>query len=483
MIARLVCAAGLSVAMAVAGAGFAPAQAADLDPLYPAQSVLDLVGGSIRDMTDPTMRNTTPASGDNPYFMPDWNNNGIFLEAADVKLEHDDSATVAKFRYPCIGLDGSVKYELIGGGCAANGTAGASYRLGEIRKISFVNARGNLLAARLMLPESIQNNGTTKVPGIVFSDGANFPASSFYAWDFSFVADGMMVLAYDQAGQGDSEGTPSPLGIPDPTSTCFYGWRNYCIDVQDAVRWFVGDSITPVVAAPPHNPAYAPAGENVVNPLLSRLDTTKIGIIGQSAGSVGTTSYTRYLAQGAGMDGRPLPPVKAAVGMSGFGKASAIVPIQAQTADLDIPGLTADNFGLNVTDGPAGTHAWYEALRKTGQGNGALEEIIIEAGSHGDTSNVTYVPHAVWALAVSTSFASDWMNCHVQGQTSACTSAYQPRPRLSRIVASEYDKDGPAGIAPSRCLTVPDQISAASVTDPLTALKTLLGQKNYDCTL
>lgn len=463
------------------GTGASPAQSDELNPLYPAWSVLDLVEGSYTDATDPVMLGTQPGSGDNPYFMPDWNNNGVFLEAADVRLEHNDEAQVAKFRYPCIGYDGSVEYELVGGGCAPDGTPGVVFRLGEIRKLTFVNSRGFRLAARLMLPEPIQEPGTNKVPGVVFSDGANFPASSFYAWDFSLVADGFMVMAYDQAGQGDSEGNQNPFQIPDPKSTCNPVWRNFCIDAQDAVRWFVGESITPVVPSPPHNPAYEPQGENVRNPLLSRLDRSRIGLIGQSAGSVATTSYTQFLADGAGMDGRPLPPVHAVVGMSGFGQASAIVPIQAQSADLDIPGITADNLGLDVTDGPTGTHAWYEALRATRKGNGALEEIIIESGSHGDTSNVVTVPHAVWSLAVSTGYATDWFGCHLLAQSGACASTYSPRPHLSRIVASEYDKDGPAGTAPSRCLQVPDQIGVGGVTDPVTTLQTLLGLKNYDC--
>lgn len=470
--------AAAAVLIAAGQAGKATA-AEPLDPAYPAASVWDLLGGTFADFMDPAMGATQPASGDNPYFMPDWNHNGVFGEKADVELEHSDAATVAKFRYPCINADGSVRYRTLDNACVAGDTAGARFRLGEIRKTSFVDSRGHRLAARLMLPEAAQRAGTSKLPGVVFNNGANFPASSFYAYGMSFARDGMIVLHYDQAGQGDSEGSEFD---EHGAGVCPRGWASYCLDAQDAMRWFVGQEIQPIVQAPARNPAYKPAGENVKNPLLSRLDTGRVGIAGQSAGSVATTVYTRYLAEGKGTDGRPLPRVRAAVGLSGFGPASAVVPIQVQSADLDIPGITADNFGANVTDGPNGTHAWYEALRKSGKGSGALEEILIEAGSHGDTSNVTHVPHAVWALSISTGYASDWMNCHVQGHAKACASAKQPREHLSRIVASEYDQDGPAGSAPSRCLTIPDQVGVGSITDPLQAVLTILGQQNYDCT-
>lgn len=141
-----------------------------------------------------------------------------------------------------------------------------------------------------------------------------------------------------------------------------------------------------------------------------------------------------------------------------------------------------DDFGAGVSDGPAGTHAWYENLRAGGAGDGALEELIIESGSHGDTSNVTHVPHAVWALSVSTGYATDWFNCYLQSDENACASTRTPRPHLSRIQASEYDVDGPAGVEPSRCLTIPDQVSVGSITNPLQAAQTLAGQQNYDCT-
>src|SRR5207237_10461732 len=138
------------------------------------------------------------------------------------------------------------------------------------------------------------------------------------------------------------------------------------------------------------------------------------------------------------------------------------VPYQLQTADLDIPGRDASNF-VGLTDGPVGTKAYYDDLRATGTGNGALALIVIESGSHGDTSNSTRfggigTPHAVWAWALSTSYAADWMACHLLQRADACESVLSPRPHLSRAQASEYDLDGP-GLQPSRCITVPDQMT------------------------
>lgn len=458
------------------------AAVAQSDPSYPITSLGDLVGGSIIDAQDPAMEGKEPGSGDNPHFMPDWNGNGVFGELADIELEHADEPTEAWFRYPCIDPEGTVTYRTLDDSCVPGDTAGATFRLGKIRKVSITNSRGSRLAGRLMLPEAAQGSGTSKVPGVVFSDGANFPASSFYMFGMTFARDGMIVLHYDQQGQGDSEGQMGDQ-YQGPASEACGRITGACHDKQDVVRWLVGDTIEPV-ATGDRDPAYVPEGENVPNPVLDRLDVNRVGIIGQSLGSVATTSYLRLLEEGAGSDGRPLPKPAAAVALSGFNPSSAVVPVQAQTADYDIPG-TGYETEYAGTDGPIGAHAWYEKLREDGKAKGytsPLEFLSIESGSHGDSSNVTHVPHAVWAYDLGTYYATSWFGCYLKGDQNACERSYQPREHLSRIVANEYDVDGGAGPEPSRCLTVPNQVSVANAFDPEGLLRGAAGQPKYDCT-
>src|SRR4029077_1178845 len=110
-------------------------------------------------------------------------------------------------------------------------------------------------------------------------------------------------------------------------------------------------------------------------------------------------------------------------------------------------------------------------LRRSGRGDGALELIVIESGSHGDTSNATRlnglpVPRTTWANALSTTYAAAWMGCHLSGRSDACAAAVARQPHLSRAQASEYDLDGPAGRAPSRCISIPAKATLGQADDP-----------------
>lgn len=88
------------------------------------------------------MAATEPGSGDNPHFIPDWNANGVYGEPADIELEHQDDPVTARFRYPCMGMDGVVTYRTVDDTCAATDAPGAQFRTGEIRKVSIVDSRG-----------------------------------------------------------------------------------------------------------------------------------------------------------------------------------------------------------------------------------------------------------------------------------------------------------------------------------------------------
>lgn len=458
--------------MAAACAATAPAPAAAPDPAYPARQFLDLLRGQAADAS--LQGPLTRPFGANPKYMPDWNHDGQFGDEPDFAIENSHEPAVAPFRYPCIALDATVTYETVGGGCAPAGTAGARWRTGQARKLRIVDSFGLELAATLFVPDARRRGSRA---GVVFADGATAPMQTFYMYSMTLARAGLVVLNFDFASQGQSEqggGGIWPGSASGPAAgPCLP--RRACRETQDVVRWFVGDPIRAVAQA---QGTHDPAG-NVRNPVLGLLDKRRIGLIGQSMGSLTVSNYLWQLAAGQDADGRALPPVQAAVGLSGFGPASAAVPFQMQTADLDIPGSRLT--GTALTDGPLGVKAYYDDLRAGRRGRGALEMIVVESGSHGDTTNAGMTPHAPWSAAVSTAYAADWFGCHLQHRAAACARAARPRPHLSRAVASEQDGDGPAGPQPSRCLVVPSAATLGQALDPPALLRSLAGRPPSDC--
>lgn len=443
----------------------APRTPAEPDPLYPLINLLQLFSGPLA----PTNEFAFDMYA-NPKFLPDWDHNGIYGDDGDVKSEQDGGPAEAAFLYPCIFDDGSVTYETTTGECAPPGAPGVEFRRGLAQRFKLIDARGLALTATLWLPDIALQDGATGLPGVVFSSGASVAQRSFFMYDMAAARAGFVALSYDPIGQGTSEGEEIPQEFSAPASgSCHTTVK--CRELQEVVRWFTGAPITPSPQRlGTHNPAYRPDGDNHVNPALGVLDLSRIAIAGESNGSLAVSNYLELLPTGKDADGEPLPPVAAAVLLSGFAPASAVVPVQAQTADLDIPGVTADNAGLNLTDGPLGTKAWYEELRASGRGTGMLQLLIQEGGSHGDSSNIPGAPHAVWAWSWSTSYFVDFLSCHAQGDAAACQRVIEPRFGLSRAYASEYDADGAAGPGPSRCMTVPDRASLEQALAPLQPL-------------
>jgi hypothetical protein len=81
---------------------------------------------------------------------------------------------------------------------------------------------------------------------------------------------------------------------------------------------------------------------------------------------------------------------------------------------------------------------------------------------------------------VSGHYAAAWLDCHLQGDLSACLQAVSPVDHLSTSFASEAaPDDGPLPHA-SRCITVP---TTASLNDTPSGLADALsGHPDYTCT-
>jgi hypothetical protein len=210
-----------------------------------------------------------------PDYMPDFNHNGVFGDPGDFDADTDTTRDSAPFRYPCPQLDGTVQYETTDGTCKPGTDATATFKLGEAREIKFVDSRGYILDATLWLPgEALTGPGP--FPGVVYANGYTSRQDMYYWFAMRMARAGYIAMTYDPAGQGESEGTSYAL-FDTSMAPCQIGGA--CRDLQDAVRWFVGNEITPVPRGesrwtPPKNPAYAPPGDNVTNPVLGMLDTS-----------------------------------------------------------------------------------------------------------------------------------------------------------------------------------------------------------------
>jgi pimeloyl-ACP methyl ester carboxylesterase len=310
-------------------------------------------------------------------------------------------------------------------------------------------------------------------------------------------AEGYVVLTYDPAGQGESEGAWEDLfgySDPRPPDCEFVG---ACHDSQDMTRWFVGQTLSSVSDPGFRFEARKDPAANPANPLLAALDPSSIAIAGNSMGALSTLSYLDYLGDSAspgnGVGDSQLPVVKAAISLSGAAPTKAFVPLQFQTSDYDgSPALIGPTvFGIDLGNpdpsSPGegiGYHlikSRYNALRNGTSINekAALSLIVLEGGVHTDHVAVPYVTRTLWSNSLASDYAADWLNCHVKGDSGACGDAIFARPHLSRAFASEQVPTASRGMTASLCIQKPDRASLNQ--DPQAFVSAYAGTPVYDC--
>jgi X-Pro dipeptidyl-peptidase-like protein len=457
-----------------------------------------------------------------PRLMPDWDHDGAFGDSGgtsiggtgDFDADTDEVLDTAYFRIPCYTAKDKwlIHHRYASGSCDVADAGSQPYKIGVATETKIIDARGLLLDATVWVPAAAfggtgcplygtaayasraswtdcvaPSNLAGRFPGVVFANGLA-SRQEHYAWiAMRLVDEGYVVLTYDPAGQGQSEGTfGDTLGLTDEerADPQFAGAIR---DLQDAVRWFVGQSITKTRSRLPRlTPRLNPAS-NAPNPALSVVDTTHVAIGGNSMGAISTLGYLDYLGSpgGLGADGRPLPRVLAALSLSGARATHAVVPIQFQTSDGDgsplllLPKVAGVNLGFNGQGiGYELIKERYDQLRATREA-GPLSLIVLEGGVHTDHVNVPLVTRTNWANALAADYAAAWINCYVKGDAAACAAAIAPRPHLSHAYASEQDPDGPAGPSASRCITVPDGATLNETPQDFLAAET--GSPRYDC--
>ena len=470
----------------------------------------------------PKLLDATALEAGHPAYMPDWDHDGIFGDAGgydpaddgDYDVDTDASRDTAYFLFPCYtpADEWQVHHRFASGACDVADSGAQPYAIGVAHEVKVINARGLVLDATLWLPvDAFAGKGcpaygsaayrddrswaacvtagnlraASAFPGVVFANGFSSRQEYYYWFAMRMVDEGYVVLTYDPAGQGESEGTGgTTIGIGDEERVC--DSSGACRDLQDMVRWFAGRSI---MAVPDRELRIAPRRDpasNEPNPTLPVLDVARLSLAGNSMGAISTLSYLDYLGGGAGADGRPLPPVVAAVALAGTQKTRAVVPIQFQTTDGDgshtfiVPKIGGLNLGYNGTGiGYELVKEQYDHLRTT-KDPSPLSLVVIESGTHSDHVNEPYVPRPNWSLPLAGDYAADWLNCHARRIASACASTASARSHLSRVYASEQDPDGPDGPSQSRCIRAPDAWSLNQAPDVI--LDGLRGSPRYDCT-
>ena len=459
-----------------------------------------------------------------PALMPDWDHDGLFGDAGgyaiadrgDFDADTDGVMDTAYYRIPCYTPDDDyqIHHVYASGGCDVTDAGAEPYAIGVATELKIIDARGLLLDATLWLPpEAFAGSGCPAYgsaayadaaawkscvspanltaahdfPGLVFANGLASRQEHYHWFSERMAHEGYIVLTYDPAGQGESEGTfGDTLGMTEQ-QRADQQFAGTVRDLQDVMHWFVGDAI---LRAPDRGVRLvdrADPAANSPNPAADLIDTGRIGLAGNSMGAIATLRYLEYLGEpgGLGADGRPLPMVKAAVSMSGARSTHAVVPIQFQTTDGDgsplliLPKVAGVNLGYQDQGiGYELIKERYDQLRTTSE-QGALSLVVFESGAHTDHVDVPEVPRTFWGNALAADYAADWLNCYVLGDNAACAGAASVRPHLSRIYASEQDPDGPAGPSPSRCIRVPD--AWALNQTPQAMMRGASGSPVYDC--
>lgn len=460
----------------------------------------------------------------NPDFMPDFDHNGVFGDPGDlVAMEQGAQGpgglgtpgahVSGAFLYPCLSDTGAVTYETSNGTCTPAGTPGDTYKTGLAEQETIIDSRGLALAATLWLPATalVPHARPHSFPTVVISDGIASDQSDYFWLAMSLASQGDIVLTYDPAGQGASEGSAANLFEPS-TPDCAIGGA--CRDLEDVVRWILDDPILPIVdlsqstplapgpsvqPAPQSqaasggnpdilNPAYKPAGENVTDPALHLVDPSRIAVVGHSMGALSLLNYLWYQGQGPdGADGQPLPPLAAGIALSGAAPTSAVVPLQFQTSDFDgsptLIGPAVGGVDLSFSGGGIGyaqMKPLYDQLRASGPGTSPLSLIVLEGGVHTDFIDTPFITRTPWSLAVSAHYATAWLDCYLGDNPASCLSAVAPVAHLSTSFASEVAP--PSGPLPhaSHCITVP---TTASLDDTPSQLGDALeGHPDYTCT-
>lgn len=154
--------------------------------------------------------------------------------------------------------------------------------VGERQRVAFYDREGARLSGHVWMP--VEAEPGDDYPGIVITNGSVQAPEPLYWWAAqSLVAAGYVVLTYDPRGQGRSDSL-TPSGEPGGNAN----GEVFVTNQVDAIDFFHSTPADPY--AP--NAAYERGDDAPVveyNPAFDRLDRSRLGIAGHSAGAIGAS--------------------------------------------------------------------------------------------------------------------------------------------------------------------------------------------------
>lgn len=291
----------------------------------------------------------------------------------------------------------------------------------EVIPVLFYDRGCARISGRVWAPR----NGINGLPAVVIENGSVQAPEPLYWWMAqALVRAGYVVMTFDPRGQGRSD-QQTPGGEQGSNANAAVFWNG----LVDAIDFFRSSSAQPY----PHNTTCAgsyPTAATAFNPLIARIDATRLGIAGHSLGAIGVTVVQSYGAPG----GEPWPgkidtqnPVKVVVAWDGipgaeggtggaagtlaglpapiFGPLSALiggdanrppivprVPIMGQNGEY---GLTPAPF-LQPPD-PEGQKGGFSAWKTA---NLPVFELTVQGSSHYEWSLLPTFPTSSWCKTV-----------------------------------------------------------------------------------
>jgi hypothetical protein len=154
-------------------------------------------------------------------------------------------------------------------------------RVGERHRVAFHDRQGARLSGHLWVPAERRPNET--FPGVVLTNGSvQAPETAYWWFAQALVRAGYVVLTYDPRGQGRSDSF-----TPDGTPGSNLEPSVFVTNQIDAVDFLHSTPDTPY--RPNAGRLDTPAPVEAYNPVHDRLDRSRLGLVGHSAGAIGAS--------------------------------------------------------------------------------------------------------------------------------------------------------------------------------------------------
>lgn len=262
----------------------------------------------------------------------------------------------------------------------------------EVIPVVYYDRECARLSGRVWAPRS----GGNGLPAVVIENGSIQAPEPLYWWAAQMlVRAGYVVMTFDPRGQGRSD-QQTPDGAQGSNANSAVFWEG----LVDTIDFFRSSSVQPY----PHNVSCAgtyPTVTTAFNPLIARIDPTRLGLAGHSLGATGVSVVQSYDAPGA----EPWPgqidarnPVDVIVAWDGLSDPGTTVvprvPAMGQTSE----------YGFTPTPSPSGPPDPEEdktAYAGWVAAGVPVYQFTIQGSSHFEWSPIPSFPSSSWCADTS----------------------------------------------------------------------------------